>query len=362
MQIKQARLSFIQVECLADPLRSLQAPSIPFPFLLSGPLFEGEYASAKARIWKRHYGSLFWHFYVQKLEPTTKDLWRTQVPLMHKVNVPLSTDWPQVQMPIPIMPVLYPWGTALVVDMLLDGSFTLDEAVALAQEVRHSQGFQMGSPGTGAASTLKGVFEAVMNQIHNDAFGAKMPRGDVSEIFSIVSVLDAQGVNPTEAVVEGGDIHRALDAMTGWNPLWKSIKLDPLASTTIAIRRAPPGHILYGGRRGRVVWFPGSFHSTSNTDTLRCFHQNLTAASLQAESLCRIVVDAANALAVGRSLADFSVTYRECVQLAAGILGRLYGGSFDTYRSQSVRDQIQRMYKAPVTSIRTQLGMSPLVP
>jgi hypothetical protein len=57
-------------------------------------------------------------------------------------------------------------------------------------------------------------------------------------------------------------------------------------------------------------------------------------------------------------MADFSVTYRNCVQLAAGLLGRLYGG-IDTYRSHSVRTQIDQA-KAQINAIRKLFNMPEL--
>jgi len=360
MQIKESRISFVQVERLADPLRSLQAPHIPFPYLLSGPLFEQEYAFSNAPMKKEKYGQLFWRYYVPKREPTTKDLWRALVPLRHDVNLSVNTFVPQVQRVL-ILSFLYPWGLTAVVDISTSGLLSLDQTIALAHEIRDSKNFHTAG-GSGSPLNLNGLIDLALRQIHTEAYGPQVPTGDTGEIFSVFSVLDADGVDPTQPVPDGSDVHRALEAVAGWNPLWKSIKLDPLASTTIGTRKSPPGHILYGSRRGRAVWFPGCFRGVGQADTLRCFHQNLTVASLQTESLCRIVEDAANALASGQSLVNFSATYRSCVQLAAGVLGRLYGGTFDTYRSQSVRDQIQRMYKTPVSSIRSQFGMAPLTP
>jgi hypothetical protein len=160
---------------------------------------------------------------------------------------------------------------------------------------------------------------------------------------------------------------RAKRPIRRWMQWWagtrsgKTFSPVPLRITPSRSSSPPPGHILYGGRRGRVVWFPGNFIGVAAYEhTLACYHQNLTMASLQTESLCRMAKDAADLVINNQPLSNCSVAYRTCAQLSAGILGRLYGGTFDTYRSNSVRDQIQRMYQNDVTALRTEFRMGPL--
>jgi hypothetical protein len=62
----------------------------------------------------------------------------------------------------------------------------------------------------------------------------------------------------------------------------------------------------------------------------------------------------------GQTLGDFAVTHANCMRLVAGILGRLYGGTLDTYRSHSVRDQIKRTYLDSVNAVRSAVGMPAL--
>ena len=126
---------------------------------------------------------------------------------------------------------------------------------------------------------------------------------------------------------------------------------------------APAGHIVYGKSRSRAVWFPANFRSVADyPETLRCYHQNLSMATLHTEALCVLAQDAASQLSVQASLADFSVTYRNCARLAAGLLGRLHGRKSDesvgtkpsTYRSGSVRTQIL-LYKDEIDKLRLAL-------
>ena len=378
MQIKEMRLSFIQVECITAPLRSLQAPKIPFPFLLSGPLFQKQYLNnlilnsepCFAPWLKKSYGKLFWTHYIRKNAVSTNEYWRALVPLQFRVALPgamppaklslrITAAWLKGKTRARIF--LYPWGIGLIVDIDVLASMSLDEAVLLGQDIQRSRRFHVEIDGIERDPTLKELISMALQQVRTVVYGQGMAKGQTSELFSTVTVLDADSADPARAVEDGGEFHRALEGMAGWNPLFKSLRLDPLAKSTIDIKQSPPGHLLYGGHRGRVVWFPGNFRSVAKyKHTLSCYHQNLTVASLHTESLCRLTRDVADVMRNDQQLANVSVTYRECAKHASGILGRLYGGTFDTYRSHSIRHQIQHMYKEDVSSVRTHFGMTPL--
>jgi hypothetical protein len=185
-------------------------------------------------------------------------------------------------------------------------------------------------------------------------------------MFSIVTVLDAEKADADTAPKGQSKLHRALDAFVSWSPYWKKAKLDSIEDRAIRIKQslAPPGHLLYGGSRGRAVWFPGGFPSSSRNPkgSLDCYHQNLAAAALQTESLCALARSAANRLAAGETIGAQSVTYGSCAKLAAGILGRLYGGHAGTYKSRSARNQIEDSYLADVNALRQAVRMPALQP
>jgi len=362
MKINGLKLSFISMEIFTQPLRSLQPPAIPFSFLLSGPLLEGKLAEALNgqgpfdRPLRGKYGKLFWSRYLAKRPATTKDLWRALIPLSWRLDSAVAANEPIVASELRVY--LYPWGIGAIIDMEIGGALELGEAASLAQAVRYTEKFDLTTKGSQQEVSLKGLMDFCLGVVRGQAYGPNYPQGEQTEMFTVATVLDADGTDPTQPVVQGSDLHRTLEAMCGWNTLWKSLKLNPLTSSSIEIRQSPPGHLLYGGRRGRVVWFPGSFQSVGpNQHTLSCYHRNLSVAALQVESLCRICKDAADAIEASQPFANFSTTYRACAQFAAGTLGRLYGGTFDTYRSHSISQQIANMYKDPVNATRKQFGM-----
>src|SRR5271165_2036357 len=100
MRIKEVRISFIQVEFLGALLCSRQAPSIPFSFLLSGPLFQGQYTKTLANrgpvnapwAWDG-YAWFYWGYYLGD-NRSPKQQWRALVPLEYQLAASISPSWP----------------------------------------------------------------------------------------------------------------------------------------------------------------------------------------------------------------------------------------------------------------------------
>lgn len=356
--VNEIRISLIQFMPAMALLRSMKPALIPFSFLLSASKFQAKFADAMngdgelRAPWRDSYGKLFWARYFPKESRTTDEAWRLLAPLDYdfeqKDVAPTLSDCD-----VQIRTYLYPWGIGLIVDFGCPGPKPLFDIVDHAFEIQHkAQGMMQ--------AILKGVRTAVYADATNEKAG---------DLFSVVTVTDATGVLSDTAVEPTGDIRRALEALAGWNPTWRKNKLDPQITSSINIRQSPPGHILYGDDRGRVVWFPEEFRGTPPgryPHTLSCYHQNLTIGSLHAESLCQMAQDASAQWQLKHSLTSFSGTYVECARLAAGILGRLHGrreGSVnrkkpDTYRSGSLRTQIL-VYKDDINTVRTNLLIPP---
>ena len=369
IQIKGMKLSFVQVELLAEPLRSWQPSAIPMSFLLSGPLFELQTKQALKGVkpysvpWGKHHGKFFWLAYLNTNSPSTKDFWHFMVPLGYEYDLPVSGLWPNGA--VKLRAFLYPWGIGLVVDCGVTCSLRRDDAVALAQNIRRSPLFRMTPPKGAQTVPLESLINFSLDQIRAAAYGATAKKGGTDRLFSVVTVIDADGGDETQPVPEGKKLHHFLEGLVGWEAKWDTVVLDPLKDSTVKIKKSPPGHVLYAGRRGRAVWFPGNFRSTAGAKptTLVCYHQNLTMASLQTESLGRLVKDGSALLDGGRALNGFSFAYGDCCRLVAGILGRLYGGK-DIYRSNSLRRQIQDYCQDELINVRKSFSppMSPLTP
>lgn len=366
MKITDMRFSFIQVECLAEPLHALKPPKIPFDFLLSGPRYEQEFADAIkgggkcAPPWRGGYGRLFWKRYIQKKPASTKELWRAMVPLYYEPNDIVRADW--LNGKVTLRAYLYPWSIGFIVDITAAGSLTIKEAVQLGLQAQQLNKYKIAIGGGQQEASLPGLVETLLTAIRSNVYGPGIT-GQTGEMFSIVTVLDAEEVDDKEPLAEGSLLHHALEGLVNWNVHWETTPPKNINERKIETKQSPPSHVLYGGRRGRVVWFPASFRRNPlYANTLTCYHQNLTVASLQTESLCRLAKDTADRLALSPSFANASVAYQTCAKLAAGLLGRLYGGTLDTYRSHSLRDQVAKSYHAPVTAVRKHFKMSELTP
>ncbi len=349
----QIRLSFIQVELLSGPLRSRQAAALPYPFLVSGPLYEAELAkagkgSAFKPAWAGGYGSGFWRYYAKKESATPKELWRALTPFFQPSIAQITA--PEKNFTIEQRVYLYPWAVAAIVTAQSGALQNIGDAIAAAFRLRKGGKYKFDIGGKVREAPLPGLMQALIADTRAATFGAEA--GKAGDLFSVASVLKGAGANAAEAVPIGGDVHQMMEALTGWNDYWNQLQLDDLKQSSIEIGTSPQGHVLYGAKRGRFVWFPAGFGFAKK---LPCYHQNLAVASMHTESLLSLVTEAADLLAAGKTMPDFSVTYGNCVQLAAGLLGRLYGG-VDTYRSHSVREQIDRM-KTQVNAVRKLFGM-----
>ncbi len=366
MTIKEMLFAFLQTETLAAPLASANPPAIPFGFLLNQATYQAAIASADGAQfklpWRRRYGKKFWFYYLEKKEGsqvTAKDAWRGLLPLLTDIGgdvVPAAAP-----VSATLSTYVYPWGIGVVADVRVRGAWSLDEAVPLAFQIRQQEKYAWTE--NPAPPPLLPLMDKAIATVRARAYGAGAASGQPGEPFSVVTVADAEGIDPTLPVVNGSDLHRALEAFTEWSNLYKTTKTKDLASQSIEIKQTqkPEGHVLYGGRRGRAVWFPGEFPSSSGParkNALECYHQNLVMSTLQTESLCRLAGATATQLADGGAVGQFSMTYKNCANLAAGILGRLYGGSLHTYRSVSLRDQIKRSYLNEVNTVRQAFGLS----
>lgn len=363
MTVKKFRLSFIQMETLVVPLAALTTPVIPYDFLLSDAKYPRQYAAALAGSgphrppWRDDMGKMYWFDYFGRSTASgrsVRDVWQGLAPL----ETPSASLTPAAGTPgtIEVRTYLYPWGIAAIADITVQGTWALPQAVAQAFQLRRKLSYQVTVSGTAKTLPLLPALNEVIAGVRTTAYGTGIPsvRG---ETFSIVSVLDGDGVDIVQPISE--EIQKALAGLTSWNDDWIAIKPDDLKLSSIRIRKSPDSHALYASKRGRAVWFPAGFETaTGSTQRLNCYHNNLLMATLQTDSLCRLCAAAAQQLANGEKKKDWSQTYRNCVRIAAGLLGRIYGGN-ETYRTRSAKELI-KTYRQVIDAARKDFGMDPL--
>ena len=232
MKITGLTLSFLQVECLAGPLSALQAPAVPFKFLLSGPEYQQHVARLTHESTKsppaswQAYGTRFWRYYTHHAS-TPKELWRSMVPLYYEFESAVGADW--LNGSVAVKTYLYPWAIALVIGVGATGSMTLDEAFNLGLTARRQKEYETRIGGEDYKGTLEGLVRVVLATIRTEVFGGSITPGQIGELFSIVTVLDAEGAEVTQPPAEGGDLHHSMEGMVDWNVLYKETmprKLD----------------------------------------------------------------------------------------------------------------------------------------
>jgi hypothetical protein len=367
MQINEMRLSLVQFESQASQLRSYAPSSIPYRFLLDSGLFQAEFSrslngqgSCRAP-WYSGYGRRFWGYYNQKEAPTPKDLWEWLVPFQQAIEASARAGW--LKGSARARAYLYPWGIAAVLDLDIKEPLDIEQAVNRSISIRRSDALDLTLNGSVTTGFLPVVLGALRQYVRAQAYGTSAAEGTRTDLFCLATVLDADNGVTAQAIAQDTPLHRQLNGLARGEPNWKSVQLGPLAQDCIATRPACAGCVLFGTRRGRVAWFPESFTSAgpSFKNSLRCYHQNLTVATLHTEALCVLAKDAADWIAGGVAHTSWPVNFDRCARNAAGLLGRLNGGGkAGTYGSHSLQHQIKKTYEAEVNALRKEYGMSPL--
>ena len=356
MPIQEMRLSFMQFELLAEPLRSF-TPSIPFDFLLDS----GKYATMYGQClhepgpcraaWATGYGRRFWWKYLEwRKKLPVKEYWDHLVPFKYDHEPVLKAAW--LKGHARARGYLYPWGAGVLIDMSVTEAKEIDAAVETVVDIRNSNHLETTFQGGAEHGTVQFLLDAFADYVRGAAFGPKTDQGPRSEMFMIVTVIDADGVDPNVPV--DNDLRKKLNGFARGIDNWRTATPPPANESTVGTGPASPGNVLFATKRGRAVWYPDSFRSVGPRlkNRLRCYHQNLTAATLQTEALCMFASDAATLVDGGNGRATWVPNYDQCGRRAAGLLGRLIGGS-GTYRSQSPQKQIQNgLYVDSVKSLR----------
>ncbi len=362
MQINVMRLSLIQFESLAGVLNTNPSPAIPYGFLLDSGKYQAKVADLKnygpnELAWATGYGKLFWQKYLKKETPTPRDFWDLLVPFKAREEPTLKA--PGLKGYARARAYLYPWGIGVLADFGIEDQMAPDDAVDRFVAIRNSDQFEITLNGVQQTGPVLVLLEALRNHVRGLAYGAGIGSGEVSDLFSVVTVMDATGADPKTPVADQSPLHNNLNGFARLVKNWNGLKLDPIAQNTLQTRPTAPGSILFGTRRGRAAWFPDSFISEGEAyeDSLRCYHQNLSAASLQTEALCMLAKHASGLIQAGTASGMWMPNYDQCARRAAGLLGRMVGG-VDTYRSHSIPSQIEKTYKDPMKDLRTEYGMS----
>ncbi|MGV1050324.1 MAG: hypothetical protein ACOYD4_17575 [Solirubrobacterales bacterium] len=309
--------------------------------------------------WPVHESQGFWERYLSQWRTLAavkaREAWRASVPLRSSSPMLLVSDDEDVT--VATEGFIHPWGGTFVITAKLTGSWSLEAAAERVRELRREKGFASSAP-EAAWSRLDDLAAQGLDALREDA-GAAVA-GSRSDGFAVFSLLHGDGAeadfDPREDATGAA---RFLHAVTSFSPTWASDELRPLDQAKVAgLSTGPPTHLIYGSPRARAIWSPAHFTLPAGPSqtTLGCHHRNLVLASMQTESLARFAAATADRLGTNRALSD---EHRSQIGCAVVTLADLYTGSPRTYRSGSVRAQLdQAQLLPPINEVRRVLGLA----
>jgi hypothetical protein len=242
-----------------------------------------------------------------------------------------------------------------------------------AWEICQTGGFSIrGELGT---LSIGAVGDRILSTLRSSILGEKAVAGYQSpEPFTIVTVVEGLGPHPRADVKENDEVLRALEVVTNWPSDRKYFNLPDPGQVCLPLKQsAPPGSALYAQERGRAVWHPAMFRIENDANQaeqvdqnrrsskLACYHRNLFFASLQTESLGRLITYTAREFASGRQKADLSDSHRNMAKNAALCLAKLYlGDKGNTWRSASMGRQIDQNFRKDLETVLAQFPVARL--
>jgi hypothetical protein len=313
--------------------------------------------------WIKRQRQDFWKHYLEtrKLKNlSVTNASRHLMPLRFPSTIHVATESPKSHQ-IAVERFWYPHGLAVVITLFLQKDLELEQMVDETVKARHGR-YTVAWPEEDRGPeelSLNQLAQCALDRTHGTVAGEAGPQRDLAAPFTIATVINARGVE-LEPVRENSGLHRALQGLCSLDDLWKDNQLSPFNDSTCFKQKqpSPAGHVLYGWRQGRGIWFPGYFEGNLDRTKIRklgSYHRNLVFASLQDKSLVGLMQYIEGFLKQG-AMIPHPLEYFS--KYAAGALGRFYGGR-KTYRSWSAHEQIHHSRNA-VDTVRDYFGFPPL--
>jgi hypothetical protein len=363
-ELRTIQVSVVYVETVLDVLAGAQKQP-PYAFMANRFDWAAKFDASLERDdvvqppWPDDAGRGFWTYYFEEQRPLEAidgfQAWHGVAPMRHEFPFRVTTNDPRVR--VAPEAYVYPHGVAVVVNLVLRGNFTPEEAAELASEARRKPVFMIA--GNSTPLQLDAVGARTLDALRETVFGAGVGVGRRPPFpFTVTTVIVGTDGDELNLPTDGSAEHRFLDAVTTWSPTWRAAALGKVAERRLEAKTdgVPGGHIVYRHDRGRAIWFAASFNVPSGRiSTLGCYHRNLVLASLQVESLSGLAVATAAFLAQGGKL---NGPFFDAARRAGNVLGRFYGGSRTIYRSHSPKAQMDDGgYVADIDAMRAAVGV-----
>jgi hypothetical protein len=361
ISINLVRVSMVWTQTYFNLIAAKDLSGYPYNFLGRSPQYRDYFLAIKEN--KNRAGNLdypwssaktlhFWTYYLKNLDVTSvsyNEAWNSLVPFRGKSLSSATVKTANGDVPLILEAYYYPFGSALAISADLAGVNSLPDMVDAVHQLRFSKTVLSASTDAQPAD-IKTLAIAELKSMRDNAIGAEGMLGGTADVdpFTLVTVLDGDGVNPNENLLAGSPIHQALQALTSWSASWKDDTLLDFDTRKLTIRkRSPLGNALFGDGQGQVVWCPALFKN-HKTGLLRFYHRNLLLANLHAQSLLSLLHHSQEWKDAGRG---FTAIHSWYIQRALTILSPLYHGPTTTYRSWSLKAHIG-LHKDELNKIR----------
>lgn len=359
IQAKELRLSIVWVE----EFPCLVPPGAPMDFLGDFRTYGEEFQRIKSGVsrltlpWPAPSGHHFWEYYLEKrsLDNVSAENARDYI-LPFRAPLLCKAALSGLVCRMNMEGYHYPHAIGIIINIVLQQDGTLNEMVEAAFNATNVWKYDVQwLDGTASECSLHAMALCGLDQLRVAGLGQRTHGEALLQMpLSVATVVEGEVDDPTLENPPNGEVHRALEALCDWHPLWKMNPLHPLDETTsYHFKRkefVPAGHLLYGLKAGRAVWFPGYFPKTlgKKVRTLGCYHRNLVFATLQTAGLIALVRLGASWRKSGQVM---SAEFEELLRKATVRLSLLYCAVKDkTYRSWSPYRQVKDADFLPVVN------------
>jgi hypothetical protein len=361
------RLTFIWTETILDAFTGkLPASQAGLPCAVGADAYKSWFDAAQANWperakptppWPAHRHQNFWARYLQAGESlkgvTGAVAWRNAVPVLLPAPFDVAFDG---DARVHAEGLAHPWGVTFVLNISWPRfPGTLADVTREVVETRRGKRFVLG----GQKVTLDRVGAEGLTHLREQVMGPGHAGPRTPEPLSIFAAIRGEGTRDDLDPSTNEDVHRLVQASTSFSQTYDWDALVVLDSGRVAGRKyQPSSHIVFGSQRGRAIWGPAYLAKTHVKATVGCQLRNLVFASAQTESLARFAAETMEHVSRGGRVAgDLEAAARR----AMAVLGQLYLGKDSTYKTGSVKAQVDANgFKPAIEQLRARLGLEPL--
>jgi hypothetical protein len=325
---------------VGTPAGHLEALRQAAPGATTGWRRPWEAHQAYNRFWYRHLAlrDKYWAIDPAKCWPRLVPLWDSTA---------LTWSGTATRVGLQAERLLFPCATAAILTVEVTGPLSLDDLVAVAEQVRTGTPIAVAG---GPPKHLLPLLSELLGQSQQAVLGHQDPDSSgVAEPLLVATVVAGSGVTTLPALVDQNALHRRLHALARADVA--PAAPPPLAASSATTSRAQPagGRLLVEGR-SRVVWSP-KLVDPAKAHQLECYHHNLSLGTAFVEALLAYVGGVAG-----------GGTRPEVAKHAVNLLGMFYGPAPDIWSSSALADQIDASGQLPsISLLRQQLaGWGPL--